>query len=85
MKQLWQWIERKSWKRNSKYQVFTLLCALISAMLGLILWGLISPFAFSSLDWMICFLGYPVVCSFFLVFFYASRHPFSHTKKNCTR
>ncbi len=76
MKYLWKYIERKSWDASKKYKMFTLFLSLISALVGLLAWVVIRPYSLSTLDWMICFMGYPVMVSLIAVFLYSCRNFF---------
>lgn len=76
MKCIWNRIDRKNWTVDKKYIVFTLLLSILSALIGLAVWLVVKPWAFSSMDWLFCFIGYPVFFSWIAEFLYAGRHDF---------
>ncbi len=77
MKSLWTFLEEKNWKASSKFRAFLLIEALIFGLIGFAVWGVVQFFALSSIDWMICFIGYPVIASWFIVFVYTMNRDFS--------
>ncbi len=76
MKKLWNHIDEKRWSREAKYRVALLIAGILFGAAGFILWLLIRPWALATRDWMLCFIGYPVILSWVLVFLYACRHDF---------
>lgn len=59
MKSLWTYIERKNWNADTKYRVAILILGALFALAGFAAWLIIRIWALSTLDWMICFIGYP--------------------------
>ncbi len=80
MKGLWRYIDEKDWKSMSKYKIAYLILAIISSILGFALWSVLRIWILSSRQWMICFIGYPILFSLFLVFFYGCKHEFHNGK-----
>ncbi len=76
MKNIWMYIDRKNWEAGKKYRVLLLILGLLYMLCGLAAWLIIRTRAFSSIDWMFCFIGYPVVISWITAFLYTSRHEF---------
>ena len=72
MKNLWTYIEKKKWHADTKYRVALLILGTLFALAGLALWLIIR----------ICFIGYPVVISWFVVLLYSCNHDF-HDGKRC--
>jgi len=76
MKYLWTYIDSKNWTEENKYKVVLLISTVVFALIGLAVWLIIRHWALSTLDWMICFAGYPAAFSWFVVIFYSCRHAF---------
>lgn len=76
MKTLWTYIDSKDWQAESKYRFTLTILGILFALAGLILWLIIRPWILSTLDWMLCFIGYPIVISWFVVVIYSFRHDF---------
>ncbi len=74
MKKVWNYIDGKNWKRDTKYRLMQLILGTISAAAGFVLWLILREWAFSGGEWMICFVGYPLLISCVTVFIYESRH-----------
>lgn len=49
-------------KRNTN--LFWIICVILGAVIGLILWSVISLFALKSIVWLLTFVGYGVVIGF---------------------
>ena len=82
MSKLWNYFGKKNWKAKTKYQVVSVFLAFAFSLIGLILWLIISPFFLSTLDWMICFIGYPFFAALIFVFFYSCRFEFHDGSHN---
>lgn len=76
MNKIWTYIDKKNWKLRTKYAFFMAAFCLPFALLGFFVWLLIRPLAFSSLDWMFCFIGYPIVICYIAAFLYGCNHEF---------
>lgn len=76
MKNLWTWIDNKAWKATTKFKAALLILGILYALAGFSVWLVISIWMLSTPDWMLCFIGYPVVVSWFTVYFYFLRHGF---------
>ena len=76
MKNLWTYIDKKKWHADTKYRVALLILGTLYALAGFAVWLIIRIWALSTWDWMVCFLGYPVVISWFVVFFFSFIHDF---------
>lgn len=82
MKILWTYIEKKKWNAETKHRVALLILGTIYALAGFAVWLVIRIWALSTWDWMVCFVGYPVAISWFVVFLYSCKHGF-HDGKRC--
>lgn len=80
MKKLWNYIDKKNIKATTKYKFAFFIIVLLSGLLGYILWLIFRNFGLSSGAWMFCFIGYPVLISFYITVLYAYNHEF-HDKK----
>lgn len=76
MKKLWAYIDGKSWKEATKYRAALWILGIMSALAGFTVWMIVRTWVLSTPEWMICFIGYPVVISWYVVFFYSCRHSF---------
>ncbi|MCR4588101.1 MAG: hypothetical protein K5682_06800 [Lachnospiraceae bacterium] len=76
MKTLWTYINSKKWKTPNKYRFIFFISGFTGAFAGFVLWLVIHIWALSTLDWMLCFIGYPILLSLFWVYIYTSNHPF---------
>ena len=65
MEMIWSYLDSKRISENSKQYIFLLTNVIAFCVLGLLIWSVVSRFALSTIDWMICFIGYP---GFFLGF-----------------
>ncbi len=72
MKILWEYIDRKDWNLDTKYRFIFFIFAIIAGLIGFVAWLIVRNWALSSLEWMFCFIGYPVIISFPIVFIYIS-------------
>ena len=59
MSRLWDWIDSKNISNDMKTSIFLLLNCLKYSILGFLAWLIVSRFALSTLDWALCFTGYP--------------------------
>lgn len=59
---LWNWVNDKEHSYEWKSRLFLTLNCIIFAILGLVLWMIIRNFAFNTLEYAICFVGYPGFC-----------------------
>ena len=80
MNHLWTYIDHKNWHEETKYRIALLLLGILFALIGFAIWLVIRIWILSSWDWMLCFIGYPIVISWLVVFFYSCRHGF-HDRK----
>lgn len=76
MRTLWTYLDGKNWQAGTKYKIILLLLGTVFALTGFAVWLIIRIWTLSTWDWMICFIGYPVVISWFAVFFYSCKHSF---------
>lgn len=76
MKYLWTYIDEKNWRAETKFQVTLFILGILFALIGLVVWLVIRTWILSTWDWMICFIGYPIVLSWFFVFLYSCNHDF---------
>ncbi|MCR5431831.1 MAG: hypothetical protein K6E95_04675 [Lachnospiraceae bacterium] len=76
MKRFWNYIDSKDISVKKKHKRAFLLLALCFGFAGLCLWLIVRPWALATLDWLFCFVFYPVVASILVVFFYEYGHRF---------
>lgn len=74
MKYLWGFIDRRSWRIETKLLAAFLILGVILSAVGFVLWLILRSFVFNSVGWMICFIGWPFVIAFFAVFIYYFNH-----------
>ncbi len=77
---LWTYINQKNWTAITKYKAVSLILGALYSLVGLILWLVVRMWILSTLDWMICFMGYGMVIGWLSVFFYSLRHDFHDGK-----
>lgn len=76
MNTLWTLIDEKKWKPETKYAVILSILGTLFGLVGFLVWLIIKNWAFSTPDWMLCFIGYPVLLSWYIVVFYSCGHEF---------
>ncbi len=76
MKKLWIYLDKKNWMAKNKYRMAFTIIGFLSGLAGFLLWMLLSTHVLSSIDWMICFIGYPIAISPVFVFVYGCNHEF---------
>ncbi len=72
MERLWKNIDRREWMAETKYAFVIIISTLLSSVTGLVLWALVRNWALSTIDWMVCFMGYPAVVSWIALFIYSA-------------
>ena len=78
---LWNRIDRLNIKRASKYRLFRIALEIPAGLLGLLVWLLIRAHFLGTWDWMLCFIGYPLIVIHFVSVFYSCRHDFRGRKR----
>ena len=58
MDMIWQYCQRKAWKRDTKINLFLFLHTIIWAIAGICLWSLVSIFILRDIGWMLTFAGH---------------------------
>jgi amino acid transporter len=76
MNALWSYIDKKNWKAEKKYKAVLKIAGIAGALAGLCIWALVRNWAFTSLDWMFCFIGYPAIISCLIAILYLYNHSF---------
>ncbi len=76
MKRLWAYIDGRDWTERAKFEAASWILGAAGSVLGLILWLVLRTWTLKTVDWMICFIGYPFVISRLFVFCYSCRHSF---------
>lgn len=59
MSKLWEWMDKKDLTKEGKIRGFLALNCMIFSILGFFVWLTVSRFALSTIEWAICFVGYP--------------------------
>ena len=80
MKYIWNKIEDKNWKTATKVNAFLWVLGVLYGSIGLVVWSVVRIWALKTLDWMICFVGYPVIISWLVVLLYVCNHDFHDGK-----
>lgn len=78
---LWKNINGQRWTAGKKCAVFVWAVSVLSGLLGLGLWRVVSFFMLGSPDWMAVFAGLPVLGGWVAVFLYTCRHPFCEKRQ----
>ncbi len=76
MKKIWDLIDQRNWSASAKQTFAFWIFGILSMTAGYFLWKIIGLRMLGSVDWMLCFMGYPVIFSFVMVYMYACRHEF---------
>ncbi len=76
MKTLWTYLDKRRWQEETKLRAALWLFSALAALVGLAAWLAVGQWAFGSVPCMLCFIGCPVVASWFAVIVYACRHSF---------
>lgn len=76
MKQLWKFIDKKNWTAKRKIAAAFMIIGTLAALAGLAVWLGIRNMVLTSPKWCICFMGYPVMVSWFAVYLYYCNHVF---------
>ncbi len=74
MNTLWTYIDQKNWTAQTKYIVISLLCGLLYALAGFVIWLVIRTWALSTADWMLSFIGCPFVIAWIVTYLHTCRH-----------
>ncbi len=76
MKALWLFIDKKTWKRDTKYKAALLIFGVLAALAGFLVWLAVRNTALDTGEWLICLIGYPVLISWVVVFIFSCHHEF---------
>lgn len=68
MNTLWNYIDQKTWEKEKKYKVLLFLVSVIAAMVGFFTWLIIQNWICSTWEWMLCFMGYPILIAWITAF-----------------
>ncbi len=78
MKKLWNIINRLETKKSMKNRIFLVSLIFVNIVIGGTIWLLIGRLLLPGIDWLICFMGYPVVfIGFFGGVLYLYNHEFA--------
>lgn len=61
MKYLWNHVDQLNYTTTQKQKLFLFLNSLIFGLLGFLFWIPVQFFTLRTLDWLVCFVGYPVM------------------------
>ena len=81
MKKLWNRVDGLNLKAGKKLRLFRLTLEFSSALLGLLIWLLIQNRILNTWDWLICFIGYPVMITWIASMLYSCNHDFHDGKQ----
>ena len=76
MKSLWNYIDQKNWTEGSKYRITLIILSILFSTAGLLTWLVIRIWALQTFDWMLCFVGYPILIAILVLFFYSINHQY---------
>ena len=76
MKYLWERIERKNWSESAKYKCLLCLLSAVFGASGLLAWLAVRSWICGTIGGMLCFIGCPMVVSWFVAFLYTCNHSF---------
>ncbi len=76
MKSLWNYIENKNWKAETKYFAALAAVMTLSGLAGLAVWVVLHALFATAPVFIFCFIGYPAVISCYIAILYLFRHEF---------
>lgn len=76
MKYIWNQMENKKWKAETKAKAFQWISVILFGIIGLLLWGIVQIWTLKTLDWMFCFIGYAMVISWLSAIIYTFNYDF---------
>ena len=76
MKGLWIYIDEMNRKAVTKIKIAWLVYGMLAGLAGLAVWLLVSSFSSITAEWSLCFIGFPVIISYFAVLLYATKKEF---------
>ena len=65
---------------STKLRLFRIILETGAGVIGFLLWLAVRSIAFSTVDWMICFIGYPIIIAWFFSILYFCRNGFDEKK-----
>lgn len=80
IKKLFSQIDRLPVTARKKLRLFFLLTGILFSLCGFFLWLIIRRWTFDSWDWLICFLGYPFIIAWFVVYIYTMHRDFHENR-----
>ena len=75
---LWKRINYINLQAESKFRIFRIALEIPAGLTGLLLWLIIRSRYLQTRDWMVCFIGYPIIISWFISILFICRHPFQN-------
>ena len=79
---LWDHIEQLNLKTENKFHLFRIILEIPAGVIGLLLWLFIRIWCLKTWDWMICFIGYPVITTWLVAVLYSCRHDFHDSRRH---
>lgn len=76
MKKIWSYLDNKTWHAETKFKIMLFIASIVFALLGCALWLVVRFWILSEREWLLCFIGYPIILAWMVVFFYSCRHDF---------
>ena len=73
---LWRCIDRINIKAESKLRLFSLALEIPAGMSGILIWLVIRIWCLRTLDWLVCFIGYPAVTAWIIAILFTYSHEF---------
>ena len=70
---LWNRISRRNWSAEGKFRLFRLALEVPAGLAGLLLWLIVRIWCLKTWDWMVCFVGYPVILAWLVTVLFSCR------------
>lgn len=80
MKHLFDWIETLDLREGTKLHLAFWMTCPVAGVLGAMIWWIVQLWCLRSWDWLVCFIGYPVIISWFVVLMYSYNYDFHNGK-----
>lgn len=76
IQKIWMYFNRKNWQAYNKFRLFRISLEIIFGIAGLLIWLVVQNRTLKTWDWMLCFIGGPIVISWFVALLYHNYHSF---------
>ncbi len=76
MRTLWAYLDKKNWQAQTKFKCASWILGIMGAFIGFLLWYVILSRFLPGIEWLLFFVMFPVILSWFIAFFYSCRNDF---------